>query len=60
MSLGFQAEHRDGYSIVRLQGEPSLGQLLSVLHRIGAPPPSSIPTASRTPARRPRAAPAST
>jgi hypothetical protein len=34
MSLSFKAEHRDGYSIVRLAGEPSLGQFLSFLQLI--------------------------
>jgi hypothetical protein len=35
MSLSFQAEHRDGFSIVRLRGEPSLGQFLSALQLLG-------------------------
>jgi hypothetical protein len=34
MSLSFKVEHRDGYSVVRLQGEPSLGQFLSFLQLI--------------------------
>ena len=32
MSLRFDVEHRDGYSVVRVEGEPSLGQFLSFLH----------------------------
>ena len=35
MSLRFESEHRDGYSVVRVEGEPSLGQFLSFLHLIG-------------------------
>jgi hypothetical protein len=35
MSLRFDVEHRDGYSVVRVEGEPSLGQFLSFLHLIG-------------------------
>ncbi len=35
MSLSFKAEHRDGYSIVHLAGDPSLGQFLSFLYLIG-------------------------
>ena len=35
MSLRFESEHRDGYSVVRVEGEPSLGQFLSFLHVIG-------------------------
>jgi hypothetical protein len=35
MSLRFDIEHRDGYSVVRVEGEPSLGQFLSFLHLIG-------------------------
>lgn len=34
MSLQFDVEHREGYSLVRVQGEPSLGQFLSFLHLI--------------------------
>jgi hypothetical protein len=35
MSLSFNVEHRDTYSVVRVEGEPSLGQFLSFLHLIG-------------------------
>lgn len=35
MSLDFKVEHREGYSVVRVDGEPSLGQFLSFLHVIG-------------------------
>ena len=35
MSLSFEVEHRDRYAVVRLQGEPSLGQFLSFLQLIG-------------------------
>ena len=35
MSLRFEVEHRDGYSVVRVEGEPSLGQFLSFLHLMG-------------------------
>jgi hypothetical protein len=35
MSLRFDVEHRDRYSVVRLEGEPSLGQFLSFLHLMG-------------------------
>ncbi|MEJ8840232.1 STAS/SEC14 domain-containing protein [Ramlibacter sp. AN1133] len=35
MSLRFDVEHRDGYSVVRVEGEPSLGQFLSFLHLVG-------------------------
>jgi hypothetical protein len=35
MSLRYTPEHRDGYSVVRVEGEPSLGEFLSFLHRIG-------------------------
>jgi hypothetical protein len=35
MSLDFKVEHRDGYSVVRVEGEPTLGQFLSVLQIIG-------------------------
>lgn len=31
MSLSFKVEHREGHSVVRLDGEPSLGQFLSFL-----------------------------
>lgn len=32
MSLDFGVEHREGYSVVRITGQPSLGQFLSFLH----------------------------
>jgi hypothetical protein len=32
MSLRFDVEHHDGYSVVRVKGEPSLGQFVSFLH----------------------------
>ena len=35
MSLGFSVEHRERYAVVRVQGEPTLGQFLSFLHLIG-------------------------
>lgn len=35
MSLRFDVEHRDGYSVVRVEGEPSLGQFLSFIHLMG-------------------------
>jgi hypothetical protein len=35
MSLRFTPEHRDGYSVVRVEGEPSLGEFLSFLHLVG-------------------------
>lgn len=35
MSLRFQVEHRGGYSVVRVEGQPSLGQFLSFLHLMG-------------------------
>jgi hypothetical protein len=35
MSLSFKVEHREGYAVVRVDGEPSLGQFLSFLHLIG-------------------------
>jgi hypothetical protein len=35
MSLDFGVEHREGYSVVRLAGEPSLGQFLSFLQLMG-------------------------
>ena len=34
MSLSFEAEHREGYSVVRVEGEPTLGQFLSFLQLI--------------------------
>lgn len=35
MSLSFDVEHREGYAVVRMKGEPSLGQFLSLIHIIG-------------------------
>lgn len=35
MSLRFEVEHRAGYSVIRVAGEPSLGQFLSFLHLMG-------------------------
>jgi hypothetical protein len=35
MSLSFDVEHREGYSVLRLKGEPSLGQFLSFLQLMG-------------------------
>jgi hypothetical protein len=35
MSLSFHVEHREGYSVVRMRGEPSLGQFLSLIQLIG-------------------------
>jgi hypothetical protein len=35
MSLRFDVEHRDAYSVVRVEGAPTLGQFLSFLHLIG-------------------------
>lgn len=35
MSLGFDVEHKGPYSVVRVEGEPSLGQFLSFIHLIG-------------------------
>lgn len=40
MSLSFKVEQEEGYSVVRLAGEPSLGQFLSFLQLI------SVETAS--------------
>jgi hypothetical protein len=34
MSLSFKVEHLESYSVVRLEGEPSLGQFLSFLQLI--------------------------
>lgn len=31
MNLRFEVEHRAGYSVIRVQGEPSVGQFLSFL-----------------------------
>jgi hypothetical protein len=35
MSLSFRIEHRDRYSVVRVDGDPSLGQFLSFLQLMG-------------------------
>lgn len=35
MSLEIKVEHREGYSVVRVDGEPTLGQFLSFLQLIG-------------------------
>lgn len=35
MSLSFEVEHREGYSLVRMTGEPSLGQFLSLIQLLG-------------------------
>jgi hypothetical protein len=35
MSLSFQVEHREKYSVVRVEGEPTLGQFLSFLQLMG-------------------------
>lgn len=35
MSLSFQVEHRKEYSVVRVEGEPTLGQFLSFLQVMG-------------------------
>ena len=35
MSLSFDVEHREGYAVVRMKGEPSLGQFLSLIQIIG-------------------------
>lgn len=35
MSLTFQVEHRERHSIVRVDGDPSLGQFLSFLQLMG-------------------------
>jgi hypothetical protein len=35
MSLRFDIEHREAYSLVRVEGEPSLGQFLSFLQLMG-------------------------
>jgi hypothetical protein len=34
MSLSFDVEHREGYAVVRMKGEPSLGQFLSLIQII--------------------------
>ena len=35
MSLRFTPEHRSGYSVVRVEGEPSLEEFLSFLGKVG-------------------------
>jgi hypothetical protein len=35
MSLSFDVEHRQAYSVVRLHGEPTLGQMLSMIQLLG-------------------------
>lgn len=35
MDLSFDVEHRDGYALARIRGEPSLGQFLALIRRIG-------------------------
>lgn len=35
MSLDFTVEHRQGYTAVRVRGEPSLGQFLSFIQQLG-------------------------
>ena len=35
MSLRFDVEHKEGYSVVRVEGAPSLGQFLSFLQLMG-------------------------
>ena len=35
MSLSFDVEHRERYSVVRLHGAPTLGQMLSMIHLLG-------------------------
>jgi hypothetical protein len=35
MSLSFDVEHRETYSVVRLHGEPTLGQMLSMIQLLG-------------------------
>jgi hypothetical protein len=36
MSLSFDVEHRDRYSVVHVKGEPSLGQFLSFVQLMGS------------------------
>ena len=36
MSLRFTHEHRQGYSLVRVEGEPTLAEFLSFLQQIGS------------------------
>jgi hypothetical protein len=35
MGLSFAVEHRDGYALARIRGEPTLGEFLSLIQRIG-------------------------
>jgi hypothetical protein len=35
MDLSLHVEQRDGYALARIRGEPSLGQFLSLIRRIG-------------------------
>jgi hypothetical protein len=35
MSLSFDVEHREAYSVVRLHGAPTLGQMLSMIQLLG-------------------------
>lgn len=35
MDLSFDVEHRNGYALARIRGEPSLGQFLALIRRIG-------------------------
>lgn len=35
MSLSFKVEHREMYTVARVDGEPSLGEFLSFLQRMG-------------------------
>jgi hypothetical protein len=34
MSLNFEVAHREKYSVVRVEGDPSLGQFVSFLHLV--------------------------
>jgi hypothetical protein len=36
MSVRFDVEHRPAYSVVRVHGEPSLGEFLALLQTVGA------------------------
>ena len=35
MSLHSTPEHREGYSVIRVEGEPTLGEFLAFLQRVG-------------------------
>lgn len=35
MSLHYTPEHREGYSVIRVEGEPTLGEFLAFLQRVG-------------------------